>query len=277
MTEDLLISRYIAPIAGDLTDDAAYFRGLVITTDTLIENVHFHYDDPADLIARKALRVNLSDLAAKGATPLAFTLNLALPSPFNEAWVARFFEGLKQDIDTYNVKLIGGDTTTAPCVMISITAFGETSRIVHRNGAKTGDIIAVTGTIGDAAIGLATRSMRYLLPEPRVEIAPLIRAHANASMDISDGLVGDLMKLCKASNKGAIVDTTKIPCHHADFEKAVTGGDDYEILFTCSPEVILHFKGIATVIGTINETQDVVFLDKNNQPLVFKQNSYQHK
>lgn len=280
IAEDHLISRYIAPIASDLTDDAAYFHGLVITTDTLISNVHFHHDDPPDLIARKALRVNISDLVAKGATPLAFTLNLALPSPFDEIWIKAFFDGLKQDIESYNIQLIGGDTTTAPCVMITITAFGETTRQVHRNGAKVGDVIAVSGTIGDAAIGLKTRSMRYLLPEPRVELIPYIRQYANASMDISDGLVGDLEKLCKASNKGAIIHAdkipSKIPCSHADFATAVTGGDDYEVLFTCAPESFIHFKDV-TEIGFVTKSQDVVVIDKNNIPLVFKNTSYQHK
>src|SRR5229473_4755034 len=163
--EDSLIARYFRPLATDpgafnLVDDAAILKAsgddVVVTTDAIVEGVHFLSDDPADMIARKALRVNLSDLAAKSATPAGFVLTLALRAA-DEAWLTPFARGLGEDAGLFGCPLLGGDTVSTPGPrMISITAFGRVPRgkMVHRSGAKPGDRILVTGTIGDAALGL---------------------------------------------------------------------------------------------------------------------------
>ncbi len=163
--EDALIARYFRPIATDpgafgLVDDAAVLRAwgddLVVTTDAIVEGVHFLPGDPPDSIARKALRVNLSDLAAKGATPSGFVLTLALRAA-DDAWLTPFARGLGEDAAQFGCPLLGGDTVSTPGpLMISITAFGRVpaGKMVHRNGAKPGDRVVVTGTIGDAALGL---------------------------------------------------------------------------------------------------------------------------
>src|SRR5579871_4975862 len=163
--EDSLIARYFKPLATDpgafgLTDDAAVLKALgkyiVVTTDALVEGVHFLADDPAETIAQKALRVNLSDLAAKGASPAGFVLSLALRQ-VDEGWLAAFARGLGADATLFNCPLLGGDTVSTPGpLMVSITAFGRVAegKMVHRNGAKPGDQVVVTGTIGDAALGL---------------------------------------------------------------------------------------------------------------------------
>ena len=176
--------------------------------------MHFFPDDPPETVAKKALRVNLSDLAAKGARPLGFLLTLALPSDIGDAWLRRFARGLGADADRFGCPLFGGDTdrTTGP-ITISIAAFGSVphGKMVRRTAAKPGDRVLVTGTIGDAALGLLLRkhpasarkwgltprderhlARRYLVPEPRNAVADALRAHASAAMDVSDGLVGDL-------------------------------------------------------------------------------------
>src|SRR6202158_867389 len=220
--EDSLIARYFRPIATDpgafsLTDDAAILKAssddLVVTTDAIVEGVHFLAGDPPDTVARKALRVNLSDLAAKGAIPAGFVLTLALREA-SDAWLAPFARGLGEDAALFGCALLGGDTVSTPGPpMISITAFGRVApgRMVHRRGAKPGDRVVVTGTIGDAALGLdilrrgavatvladdaAAKEMlvgRYRVPQPRNALAGAVRDYAHAAMDVSDGLAGDL-------------------------------------------------------------------------------------
>src|SRR5882672_8346250 len=222
--EDSLIARYFRPLATDpgafqLDDDAAALKAhaddIVVTTDAIVEGVHFLPDDPPDTIARKALRVNLSDLAAKGATPAGFVLTLALRSA-DDAWLTPFARGLGEDAGLFGCPLLGGDTVSTPGpLMISVTAFGRVppGRMVHRSGAKPGDRVVVTGTIGDAASGLdilrggkvhaavndaAARDLligRYRVPQPRTALAEIVREYASAAMDVSDGLAGDLTKL----------------------------------------------------------------------------------
>src|SRR5271165_6911376 len=216
-SEDELIARFFAPYAGPaalgLRDDAALLSpppgcDLVLTTDALVAGVHFFADDPPDSIARKALRVNLSDLAAKGARPLGFLLSLALPPDWTEAWLSAFAAALGEDGMAYGCPLAGGDTVRTPGPLtLSITAFGAvpTGRMALRSGVKPGDRLYVTGTIGDAAIGLLIRQGRgpgipladrdflldrYLKPQPRVAFAPVMAAHAHGGMDVSDGFVG---------------------------------------------------------------------------------------
>src|SRR6202140_1175830 len=268
--EDSLIARYFRPLATDpgafgLIDDAAILKAsgddIVVTTDAIVEGVHFLTDDPSDSVARKALRVNLSDLAAKGATPAGFVLTLALRAA-EDAWLTPFARGLGEDAGLFGCPLLGGDTVSTPGpLMISITAFGRVppGKMVHRSGAKPGDRVAVTGTIGDAALGLdilrggaaaaalagdaAAREMlvgRYRVPQPRNALVQALRDHAHAAMDVSDGLAGDLAKLCAASGVSAAIDAPSIPLSAAaaellargtvGIETIVSSGDDYEIL-----------------------------------------------
>lgn len=270
-----LIARHFAPIAGPgglgLVDDAGLLRPargyeIVVTADALVAGVHFFPDDPPGSIARKALAVNLSDLAAKGAKPEGFILALALPKGWTDSWLAAFAAGLKQAAGDGGCPLIGGDTVSTPGPLtLSITAFGSVpaGRMVLRSGAKPGDVLAVSGTIGDGALGLkvhgpaapswvaglseghrAALTDRYLHPQPRLRLAAGLQAHASAAMDVSDGLVGDLAKLLEASGAGAEVDLDAVPLSEAAraaimadpalAELAWTGGDDYEILCTAS-------------------------------------------
>src|SRR5690349_9967046 len=265
--EERLIARYFRPLATvpnafGLGDDAAVLTppsgcDLVVTTDGVIAGVHFLPADPPQSIARKALRMNLSDLAAKGATPAGFLLSIALPTNTPESWIAAFAEGLGQDISQYGCPLLGGDTDRTPGPLsVSITAFGTLPHgaMVRRATAKPGDVIAVTGTIGDAALGVLLHRDanlakswrlssaaadhlrgRYLLPQPRNVLAEALRQHASAAMDVSDGLVGDLAKLCRASGVAAETDVEAIPLSDAAraalsadaklIERILSGGD----------------------------------------------------
>jgi thiamine-monophosphate kinase len=318
--EDDLIARYFKPLATQpgalgLGDDAAFLKApdgcdLVLTTDALVDGVHFFADDAAGSVARKALRVNLSDLAAKGARPLGFMLSLALPPDKGDDWLAAFADGLKADIAAFDCVLFGGDTVRSPTLMINIAMFGALPHgtMVRRAGAKAGDGVMVTGTIGDAALGLTLRkgglanlppaqrdhlAVRYLLPQPRNALAEAVRMHASAAMDISDGLAGDLAKLCAASGVAADVEATKIPLSDAAqsaltgdptlIETILTGGDDYEIVCTVPPGKAAAFLATAkaanvalTQIGTIKAGEGVRMLDAKGTPLKFARASFSH-
>jgi thiamine-monophosphate kinase len=298
--EDYLIARYFKPLATDsgafgLVDDAAILKGsaddLVVTVDAIVEGVHFLPDDPPDTIARKALRVNLSDLASKGATPAGFVLTLAL-SKADDGFLAPFARALGEDATTFACPLLGGDTVATPGPLtISITAFGRVpaGRMVRRQGARPGDAVVVSGTIGDATLGLqilqqgssagaltadaATREAlvaRYRVPLPRVSLAQAVRDQASAAMDVSDGLAGDLAKLCKASAVSAEITLEQVPVSpqarafltsgSTNIEALIAGGDDYEILCTVPQARLSAFKAAAqaagvavTVIGAIRE------------------------
>jgi thiamine-monophosphate kinase len=318
--EDDLIARYFRPLATHagalgLIDDAAVLAAsgedIVVTTDAIVEGVHFLANDPPDTLARKALRVNLSDLAAKGAAPAGFVLTLALRN-INEAWLAPFAQALGEDAATYNCPLLGGDTVSTPGpLMISVTIFGKlpTGTMVRRSGAQPGDIIVVTGTIGDAALGLASLKgkkllddasacealvARYRAPQPRNALAEAIRMHANAAMDISDGLAGDLSKLCAASHVSATVEASAIPLSDparrilssgtAGVEMLIAGGDDYEVLCTVPEnqwesfcEAARHTGVAVTEIGRIQKGNAApVFLDASGMPIALKRLSYSH-
>ena len=324
--EDELIARYFRPLAShpgalDLTDDAAVFdppagSDLVLKTDAIIGGVHFFPEDPAAAIARKALRVNLSDLAGKGAVPAGFLLSLALPVGTSDDWLREFAEGLRADAERYACPLLGGDTDRSPGpVMVSIAAFGIVPHgtMVRRTGARPGDCVFVTGTIGDAALGLKLRRepgradryrlaaeerehllSRYLVPEPRVGVAEQLRRHASAAMDVSDGLAGDLAKLCGASGVSAEIAIERVPFSAAvrrviaadpgARELAVTGGDDYEILCCVPRDRMETFRsaalssGIAvTEIGRILEGDGTaLFRDGQGKPLKFSRLSFSH-
>ncbi len=323
--EDRLIARYFRPLARHpgafgLMDDAAILTppdgsDVVLKTDAIIGGVHFFPDDPADAIARKALRVNLSDLAAKGAEPAGFLMSLALPAGVDEAWLAAFARGLEADAEHYRCPLLGGDTDKTPGpAMISIAAFGLLPRgsMVRRSGAKAGDAVVVTGTIGDAALGLRLRrdppaaarwgldaSMRehlagrYLVPEPRNAIAAALRTHVSAAMDVSDGLAGDLGKLCRASDVSARIEIARVPLSDAAraalaaepalLEAILTGGDDYEVLCTMAPDKVAGFRAAATAagvaateIGRVGAGEGARFLDAAGNPVTFARASYSH-
>ena len=243
----------------------------MLKADAIIGGVHFFADDAAEDVARKALRVNLSDLAAKGAAPLGFLLSLALPKEIGDDWLSGFAQGLRADVQEFSCPLFGGDTDRTPGpTTISIAMFGSVPEgtMVRRAGAKPGDRVFVTGTIGDAALGLALRkgaswtlteaqrahlASRYLLPQPRNALAEAVRAHASAAMDVSDGLAGDLAKLCRASQVAATIDVARVPfsdagkavlAHDAGMiEPALTGGDDYEILCAVPPAKVAKLPG----------------------------------
>jgi thiamine-monophosphate kinase len=322
--EDSLIARYFRPLATDpgafdLGDDAAILKALggdiVVTTDAIVEGVHFLPNDPPDTIAQKALRVNLSDLAAKAATPAGFVMTLALRAA-DDAWLAPFARGLGADLGRFDCPLLGGDTVSTPGpVVISITAFGRIApgRMVRRSGARPGDRIAVTGTIGDAALGLdilrggraaaalagdaAAKEMlvgRYRVPQPRNALVQALRDHAHAAMDVSDGLAGDLAKLCAASGVSAVIDAPAVPLSSAaaaalaagavGMQALVSGGDDYEILCAIPEDAFEAFAraadaaGVAvSSIGTvIGGTSPPRFLDAQGRDMPLPRLSYSH-
>lgn len=290
LSEDDLIARYFRPLAGEgafgLRDDAARLvpgqgMELVVTVDTLVAGVHFFEDDPPGAIGRKALGVNMSDLAAKGATPRGFLLSAALPADCSQRWLGQFADGLRDAAEAFGCPLLGGDTVKTPGPLtLSVSAFGETpaGTMVHRFTAKAGERIVVTGTIGDAALGLLLRlapgaawtdalgvegrvflTDRYLHPRPRLAVGPALRRHASAAMDVSDGLAGDLAKMCRASGVGAEVDLCLVPLSPAADaaiaadpslrDSAVTGGDDYEILAAVPDAALGAFLDAADRVG----------------------------
>jgi thiamine-monophosphate kinase len=319
--EDRLIASVFAPLATHpgalgLTDDAAFLAAepgtdIVLKTDGVIEGVHFFTQDDARDVARKALRVNLSDLAAKGASPRGFLVSLALPANIGMDWLQRFAQGLREDAETYKCPLFGGDTDRTPgpiTVSVAMAGVVPQGTMVRRAGARSGDLIFVTGSIGDAALGLHLRKganwnlsagqrehllSRYLLPQPRNALAEAVRTHASASMDVSDGLVGDLTKLCRVSKVAASVDVTRVPLSEAARaaiaadatmrETALTGGDDYEILCTVPPARADSFRAAAqsagvpvTEIGSIAAGQGARFIEENGEPLTFSKLAFSH-
>ena len=283
-----LIERLFRPLAGpgslDLQDDTALVVpppgcDLVITKDMIAAGVHFLPDDPPETVARKALRVNLSDLAAKGAEPLGYLLGAGFGRRVGESWIKAFCDGLAADQETYGISLLGGDTiATSAGAVFSITTIGTvpSGKMVMRSGGKPGDALYVTGFIGSAAAGLAIQSgtggpwsglaepvkarliERYRLPEPAMALAPILRTHASAAMDISDGLVGDCDKLAAASGCTAVINARAVPIDPELIPEAVepdvlaglfTGGDDYQILAAVPTSDELPFSEAAAAAG----------------------------
>ena len=322
--EDRLIARYFRPLAKHpgalgLVDDAAVIApppgcDLVLTTDGVISGVHVFPDDRPENIGRKALRMNLSDLAAKGATPIGFLLSLALPGTIDEAWLAAFAAGLGEDAERYGCPLLGGDTDRTPGpTSVSIAAFGAVphGKMVRRSTAKPGDHVIVTGTIGDSALGVLLRrneslakrwrlseamsahlKQRYLLPEPRNALAEAVLQNAAAAIDVSDGLAGDVAKLCRASGVAAEIDVARVPLSEAVraavaadpavMETALSGGDDYEIILTLAPDkfaalrTAAHQAGVAvSEIGRMTAGEGARFLH-GGKTLNFARPSYSH-
>ena len=266
-----LIAHYFAPLCDEeaafgLVDDAACLtppegHDLVISKDMLVSGIHFFAHDAPEDVARKALRVNLSDLAAKGAKPRGYLLGLGLPDDWTEDWLTLFCHGLRTDQDSYHLSLLGGDTVKSPeRLVVSVTVIGlvPKGKAVLRQNAKAGDQLYVSGTVGDGALGLLARkgeldlylpqdkaqflAERFTLPTPRLALAPLIQTYASAAMDISDGLLGDAEKLARASGLALHIQRDLIPlCAPAHslitqsehfWSPILTGGDDYELLFT---------------------------------------------
>jgi thiamine-monophosphate kinase len=323
--EIALISEYLAPLATHpggfgLKDDAALLTaipasGLVITMDALVAGVHFFEDDDPGDAAYKALAVNISDLAAKAAKPLAYTMALALAEAPADTWARRFASGLSRAQDNFGIALIGGDTVSARGAWwISITAFGEASArgVVPRGGARPGDFLYVSGTLGDSALGLQLRLgkeafgthlppehrdfllARYLYPEPRLGLAQALAAGASAAMDISDGLAFDLSRMCLASRVTAEISVSEIPLSEAAraiaaaspaaIHSILSGGDDYEILASIPRENAGAFEAASrnagirvTRIGTIRAGLEAPkFVNADGSPLQLAAAGFEH-
>lgn len=283
-----LIARYFAPLAADfpgalgLMDDAALIdprpgTRLVATADALVSGVHYLADDPPDLVARKLLRVNLSDLAAMGAEPVAYLLTAVLDDGVDADWLEAFAAGLAADQAEFGIALAGGDVARTPGpTVLTVTALGqvETGRELRRGGARAGDQVLVSGTIGDGTLGLALLRgelaapeeavaahliERYRLPRPRLALGRRLAGRATAAIDVSDGLVADLGHLCEASGLGAEIEAARIPLSEAArtlveagpalLERVLTGGDDYELLFAAPAAAAAELAALATELG----------------------------
>lgn len=300
MDEFATIARYFAPLAGPgglgLSDDAAVLtppagRDLVVTVDAMIENVHFLSADPPDQVARKLLRVNLSDLAAMGARPVGYVMTTGVPKGTDEAWFEAFTRGLAADQKEFGIQLLGGDTILSPSgLALSLTALGAvpTGMALRRSNAKPAEEIWVSGSIGDGYLGLnllkgrheATGedaeylAARYRLPEPRLDLGWRLVGVASAAIDVSDGLAADLGHICETSGVAATISLDAIPfsdagrraldAGRAAAEDLLTGGDDYELLFTAPAGAREAIQVLAaetripiTRIGTTGEGEGV--------------------
>ncbi|MGK9169713.1 thiamine-phosphate kinase [Inquilinus limosus] len=307
------IDRYFRPLARGtagalgLADDAALLdpgegRDLVVTTDAMVETIHYLPDEDPARVAKKLLRSNLSDLAAKGAAPLAYTLTLALPAQPDESWIERFVEGLAADQALYGIGLLGGDSVRTPgMAVLSVTAFGTVPQgaMLRRSGARPGDDLYVSGTLGDAALGLrailgqlpgltpdvaGALAQRHRVPEPRMALGRALLGLAHAAMDVSDGLPGDLPHLCDASGVAAEVDLARLPLSDAARaaialdpslqEIAWAGGEDYELLLSAPASARAAIEAAANEaatpiarIGRIMAGQGIRLLDPLGRPV----------
>lgn len=314
-----LIARLFAPLARkasgafELNDDAAILslppgHDLVLKTDAIVEGVHFRRDDPADAVGRKALRVNLSDLAAKGAMPVGYLMTLMLPQWPDMAWLRTFVDGLRADQDEFGLSLMGGDTTATPGPLaISISAFGyvPAGGMIRRAGAQSGDLVFVSGTVGDAGAGLAVLTgeaepmkfdhlvARYRIPQPRMALGAALRGLASASLDVSDGLIADIGHIADVSNVRIEIEASKIPLsaslrsYWGDGADAVcraaTCGDDYEIAFTAPAsrrQDVAEAAGRTGVqvaeIGRVQSGKGVALLDAGGKEIAVPHKGFTH-
>jgi thiamine-monophosphate kinase len=298
-----------APGALALADDAALLdprpgMQLVLTKDAMVAGVHFLADDPPGRIAQKLLRVNLSDLAAMGATPIGYLLALARPRAIEDDWLAAFCAGLADDNAAFGISVLGGDTVSTPGPLtLSLTAIGEvpTGEALLRDGARPGDDIWVSGTLGDAALGLAVLQgeldvankvrahliERYRLPQPRLALGQALRGLAHAAIDISDGLVADLGHIVQTSGLGAEIRVDLLPLTDADLpgaqDAALSGGDDYELLFTAAKsqrdtieQLIRKLDVPLTRIGEMQAAPGVRVLDASGAEIRPERTGWQH-
>jgi thiamine-monophosphate kinase len=313
-----LIARLFAPLSAKasgaygLTDDAATIQlppgeELVVTADLLSAGVHFRPEDPPGLVAKKSLRANLSDLAAKGAVPLGYMLSLALPRGWTMPWMDSFATGLREDQDEFSIALLGGDTTSMDGPLtIAITAVGTlpAGSMIRRNGAKPGDLVYVSGTIGDAGMGLAilkgelpnvssaSREIlisRYQLPMPRLSLGRALRGVASAALDVSDGLLADLGHIGETSNVGLSIEVDRVPLSgslnaaRGSVVSAVAAGDDYEIAFTAPAskrDDVLRIAAVTgtpvTEIGRVISGTGVALSDSSGREIPVSRKGYRH-
>jgi thiamine-monophosphate kinase len=326
LDEFSLIARYFAPLATapealGLRDDAAVIalpagQELVVSCDTIVEGVHFLKDDPPETIGHKALAVNLSDLAAKGARPYAYLLALTLPNEPSAQWLESFTSGLHALQDEAGIMLVGGDTTrTSGPLSLTITVLGLVPQgtSVPRRAAKTADRLYVTGTIGDSYLGLRLLQQpdlanawaltkedvaffvrRYRKPEPRSALTTVIRNFAESAIDVSDGLVGDIEKVCRVSHVGAVIELERVPLSKPArkavdhdpglLERLVVAGDDYEIAAAIPEARGAMFEdearraGVAVApIGAIEPGQgEVTVLDRDGRPITLTHKGFSH-
>ena len=324
-----LIRKYMRPLtqaasgAALLSDDAAVLptkdgHHLVVTMDTLISGIHFFENTPPHLIAAKGLRVNISDLASMGADPAYYTLSLSLPfdgeAEYNADWLSRFSQGLAIEQDLYGITLVGGDTVSTPGPFsLTITAFGwvKAGQAIMRSGATAGDFVYVSGTIGDAWLGLsALRGSLFELkptslefftdsyhqPQPRLDLGQRLFGVANSAIDISDGLIQDLGHICRASEVSATIKSCNIPLSGparmlvADnsqlIKSLISGGDDYELLFTVPKRLNKAISSLAkeldlplSQIGLIEPSDHnhlVTIRDEEGTKINLTSTGYQH-
>ena len=294
-------------IAMDLKDDAAIFkqklnRDLIISTDTIAEGIHFFgHENPED-IAKKSLRVNLSDMAAMGAKPIFYNLSISVPETKAKYFIPKFVKGLKDDQEFFGLKLIGGDLTSAKNdINITVTIFGETlnKKSISRSGAKIGDLLFVSGVLGLSKLGLDnfyskskifySARKKYLVPQPRVDLGITLNNIVNSMIDISDGLIQDADHLAKNSKLSIVIDMDKIPLAPIKnlkkdilLDAALYGGDDYELLFSCKPAYEKLLKKISlekniklTNVGIFQKFNKQYIKFKNGKSLL-KKHSYLH-
>jgi thiamine-monophosphate kinase len=315
--EFALIARHFRPLAGDgaldLGDDAALLtppagQQLVLAADALVEGVHFLPDDPPGMIARKLLRVNLSDLAAMGAAPLGYLMTTAFTHGTADSWIADFVAGLAEDQQRFGIAVLGGDTVATPgpaCFSLTIIGVVPPGQALHRRGARIGDDIWVSGSVGDGALGLRVLqgkltadseghlARRYRLPEPRLALGQALRGVARAAMDVSDGLVQDLGHLCRAAGCGAEIMADAVPLSTAAraalagdaalLPLILTGGDDYELLFAAASEDVDSVRaagekaGVPVArIGRFIAGEGVVVRDGSGAAITLPQGGWSH-
>lgn len=302
------IAQRLRPLAREegalhLSDDAALLaptpgHELVITADTLVAGTHFRDSDPIDLVAQKALLVNLSDLAAKGAVPRCYFLQIVWPRDLSAQARCQFVDGLVAVQERYGISVMGGDTTSARGPLtVSVTMIGQvpTGSMIPRNGAAPGDDLWVTGMIGDAALALSNENeafqQRYLLPDPPVLFGTGLGELATAALDVSDGLVADAGHLAAQSGCAIEIEADLIPVSDAarplltqgTWQTILTGGDDYQILFSAPPDKAHEIAYLAeetstmvTRIGTISKGEAAVKVLLNGEELKLRTGGYTH-
>ena len=313
--EKKIIEKYLLPLAQNkeslfLKNDAAYLKkkNLVISTDMMIEDKHFNKSTDPNLLAKKLVRINLSDIAAMGAVPEGFFLNIALPKSKAQLWLKNFTAGLKSDMKKFKLKLYGGDLSSSDKIFLSLTILGKTNSYCHnKNYTKSNSGIFVTGCIGDAGLGYELMSndvifncsikskkkliQKLLLPEPRLSAGKKLLNYAEFCTDISDGLLEELSFIAYQSNKQANIFLDKIPLSFASkellmknkrkvsdiWEIILSGGEDYELLFCLSNKQKLDkkFKGVSK-IGYFSRGKGVRIFDSEGKEFKTKKFGFSH-